>query len=86
VSDWSAIRKPRRRGFPTALCYRFERSVTSGRLSEEEIAEAKEAASYRYNLGSPDDDESPDWSEGDRNAAENTADDNWDETAGDSDT
>jgi hypothetical protein len=63
-----------------ALIKRFETGVyvhpaALFRLSEEEIAEAKEAASYRYSPGSPDDDESLDWSEGDRDAAENTADD-----------
>jgi ParB family transcriptional regulator, chromosome partitioning protein len=73
-----------------ALIKRFETSVyvhpaALFRLSEEEIAEAQEAASYRYNRGSPDDDESPDWSEGDRDAPENTLDDNWDETADGSD-
>src|SRR5271165_1081794 len=30
MSEWPDARKPGRRGFPTPLCYRFGRSVTSG--------------------------------------------------------
>jgi ParB family transcriptional regulator, chromosome partitioning protein len=72
-----------------ALIKRFETGVyvhpaALFQLSEAEIAEAQEAASYRYNPEAPDDDESPDWSDGDRDAAKNTLNDNWDETADDS--
>ena len=55
------------------------------RLTEQEIAEAKQAASYRYDFGSSDDDESLDQNEGAQDGADNTVDDGWDETADASD-